>query len=105
MMGWGGRISAGNVPGSHFAFDAFEPPPRLAFALVDEPDRCILWHRSAADRYGILAYGFVDEIIAVVVAPHRPFETDRLQRAGAGLRVTVGLDRTGRFGLRAFCRL
>src|SRR3954451_18911972 len=88
--------SARNVPRSHFALDAFEAPSRFAFALVDDFDRGIFRHRSAADRHRIIANGFVDVIVALVVAPHRPFEADRLQRAGSGLRIAIGLDRSER---------
>ena len=98
-----GRTRRRYVSSGHFAFDAFVPPPRRAFALVDESDRGILRHRSAADGHGIVANGFVHEIIAVVITPHRPFETDRLQRARTKLRISVGIALRGGGGRRPFC--
>src|ERR1700722_8387473 len=76
----------------HFAFQLFEPPPRLDFAVVHEADRRIPGHRPADNGRGILADGLVDIIFAAVGAAGRPFEANRRHRTRTGLRIAVGLD-------------
>ncbi len=73
----------------HFASERLKSPPRLALAIVHQPDRGILRHRSADNRRGIFADRLIDIIFAIVLAANRPSETDRSHRAGADLVITA----------------
>ena len=70
--------------------------PRLARAIVHQPDRGIRGQRTADHGRGILADRLVHIIFAIVLAANRPFEADRGHRAGADLRIALGLDHLGR---------
>src|SRR5206468_7671000 len=94
------RFAAG-----HLALDAVEPRACLALARIDQPHRGVARHRPAGDRHRIVAHGLVDEIVAIVVAAHGPFEADRLQRTGAELGIALRLGHRRRGDHRLFGRL
>src|SRR6476619_4347017 len=81
--------SRGRAASEHLGLERFKLTPRLALAVVDEPDGGVAGHRPADDRRGVLADGFVHIILAIIGATDGPFETDRRHRAGANPGVAV----------------
>src|SRR5229473_4968946 len=79
----------------HLVFELLKSFPRLALAIVDEPDRGISRQRSDDNRRGILANRFVDKVFVMSLAADRPFETDRGNGAGTDFPITTGLHHFG----------
>src|SRR5258708_14569993 len=72
----------------HLVFELLKSLPRLALAIVDEPDRGISRQRPADNRRGILANRFVDKLLVISLAADHPFETNRCTGSWPDLLIT-----------------